>query len=154
MKELKPKHRTVAAYLALGYDLKGICENLNLNYDTWKVISNQPLFKEAIRMIQVERENALIDESLGDPVLLKLKAEALKSVSRLVEERDLFEKELGASSATRLSSAKALLEFAGYKEDRKDLSPTIILNLTQDKISAIFRDKKIEPQPDRIEGSN
>ena len=73
MKELKSKHRAVARYLAVGLPLDKICDNLGLNYATWKTISNQELFKEAVRLIQVELEDRLIEESISDPVLLKIK---------------------------------------------------------------------------------
>lgn len=151
MKELKSKHRAVARYLAVGLPLDKICDNLGLNYATWKTISNQELFKEAVRLIQVELEDRLIDESISDPVLLKIKLEAGKSVDRLVLERDMVETELGASSTTRISAAKSLLALSGYDKDQKAMSPMITINLTQDKIAAVMRNKDIKPQPDRIE---
>ena len=147
MKELKEKHRVVARNLAIGIDLKEICRNFNLNYDSWKQIVGQELFQEELRRISVEVEDKFIEGLPEDPVFLKLRLAADKAANRLGEEVDNFE--LGTADS-RIRAANSILDRIGYYKKDTPQVPSIQIIVSSEKAEVIAGEIKKEVQPDNI----
>lgn len=137
LQKLSNVHRVVARELALGIGLDKICEHRALNHKTWRNIINAPLFQQEIRRLEDEIEAQMIDDHCNDPVVATLRAESLGAAKRLVEERDNYDEETGASSSTRLSASKSILEFNGYGKRDEGGGNTVVINLSPEKLASI-----------------
>lgn len=142
MKKLKNVHRVVARELALGIPLDRICETRALNYNTWMLISREELFKSEIDRLHAEIEKQMIYDHCNDPVLVKLKSECLASAKRIVEERDCFDSEIGASSSTRLKAASSILDMNGYGKKEEQGNTAVIINLSPEKLAGIAKSQE------------
>lgn len=93
-----------------------------------------------------------MEESISDPVLLKLKSAAGRAVNRLVSEIDGVGED--SNPSTRLKAATSVLDRLGYGEKKDDSNaPNIIfVSLSSGKLSSITNKKSIVPQPDTIQG--
>ena len=137
LQKLNNVHRVVARELALGIKLEKVCEHRALNFKTWRNIINAPLFQQEIRRLEDEIESQMIDDHCNDPVLATLRAESLGSAKRLVDERDNYDEETGASSSTRLQASKSILEFNGYGKRDDGGGNTVVINLSPEKLANI-----------------
>ena len=66
MKKTNTKHRFVARLLAFGHDLKDVCDVYGLNFVTWRQISCDPIFKAAVREIEDELTDRMIEDAIED----------------------------------------------------------------------------------------
>lgn len=153
LKNLNTKHRAVARYLALGLSLKEVCEQFNLNLDTWRQVTSTPLFKHEQERIMEELEDRVLEDAVKDPVLAKLKTSALKAVERLISEIDNGDKESGASATSRIKAAESILDRCGYNHREKETGVSaIFIPLSQDKLDSILGKAPLLPQPQNIQG--
>ena len=151
LKNLNTKHRAVARYLALGLSLKEVCEQFNLNLDTWRQVTSTPLFKHEQERIMEELEDRVLEDAVKDPVLAKLKTAALRSVERLISEVDNAEE--GASATSRIKAAESILDRCGYNHREKETGVSaIFIPLSQDKLDSILGKAPLSPQPQNIQG--
>jgi len=154
MRDLKTKHRAVARYLALGIPLADVCENLGLSLESWRQIVSEPLFKQEVKRVEGELEEKMLENAVSDPVVAKMKMSALQAVSVLVSEMNNQEKEMGASSATRIRAADSLLDRVGYNTPSvQNGSNIIFLEMSTAKLDALRGKKGVAEQPDSVRGA-
>jgi hypothetical protein len=108
-----------------------------LNYESWLVITQASLFKSEVERIRQEVENSSIEQFINDPVRARMQTHANEAVEVLAEELNNHEKEDGASANTRLSAANSILDRIGYGRKDKDEMPSIIINLSTEKVSKL-----------------
>lgn len=152
MKELSTKHRTVARYLALGISIQEICQMYGLSLSAWKQIVGTPLFKQEIARIQEKLEDRLVEDSVSDPVLLKLKVAAGKAADRLVSELDSVGED--SNSSSRIKAATSILDRLGYgdKKEEKKTDSMIFVALSSSKLASILGKTELAVQPASIQG--
>lgn len=139
LKKLKPLHKVVARELAMGIPLRDICEARGLNKATWSQITNCELFLQEVQRIQAQVEDEEIDDFVRDPVRLKLRTARMVAANRLVEEVDNFDKEeTGATSQSRLTAAKTILEVNGDLKSHEDKAPTLIIQLAESVLNTVM----------------
>jgi hypothetical protein len=152
IQKIKAQHRAVARYLAFGYPLGTVCDSLGLNVKRWQVIVNTPLFQALLQEKEASLEEKLIEDECYDPVLIKAKMESKASLETMVYLRDGDPEEVPA--ATKLSSAKSILELAGYpKKESEQKATHVTISFSPDKaesLNGIAAD--LEPQPDSFKG--
>jgi hypothetical protein len=146
LQNLKNLHRVVARELALGLTIEEICEARNLDLSSWKRIISKPIFQNALQDLHKEIDNQLIEDSKDDPVLSFMRSKALKAAQRLSEEMDNFDNAQGASSTTRITASKSLLDRIGYNSrDPEQAQNVVKIELSADKIN--FAKTKISSLP-------
>jgi hypothetical protein len=156
--KLKPVYTIIAREMALGLDLRDICDARKLNYDSIVRVSRGELFKAEVTRLQAVIEDEMVTTALEDPVLAKLKLLSYNAVGRMSDEMDNYDPETGASAATRLSASKAILDKAGYsgKRDDNDGAKVIILSLSTEKLKAVktvdIDNLLIKDVPDSVDG--
>ena len=156
--KLKPIYTLVAREVALGIDLRDICEARKLDLDSLRRVSRGELFKAEVSRLQGVIEEEMVLSALEDPVLAKLRALSYNAVGRLADEMDNYDTEIGGTAATRLSASKAILDKAGYsgKADENEGSKVIILSLSQAKLDAVktvdINSILVKEIPDSVDG--
>ena len=139
--------------MALGISLEEISKNLGLNLASWRQIVCEPLFKQEVARIGRELEDRLLDSAVSDPILAKMKMNAMKAVEVLVQEMENVEKEMGGTAATRIKAADSLLDRVGYNTPQLQANQNIIfLEMSSEKLSALKGKKVLGKQPDSILG--
>lgn len=118
-----------------------------LNLATWKQIVSSPLFKQEIARVQEKLEDRLVEDSVSDPVLMKLKMAASKAADRLVAEMDMVGED--SNSSSRIKAATSILDRLGYgdkKEESKE--PNIMfVSLSAEKLASIMGKKTLAAIP-------
>ena len=149
---LKPTHSAVARYLAMGLELKAICQYLNLDEEQWQTIVTGELFRAEVRRVQGEIEDAIIEKSMDDPLMVEMRNCAKRAVIRLGTEIDNEEKELGATSTSRISAATNILDRLGYHARKEGIQQNVVvINMSQEKLAAVSRaPSEIPPQKDSV----
>jgi hypothetical protein len=156
--KLKPVYTIVAREVALGLDLRDICEARKLNLESMRRVTRGELFKAEVARLQGIIEEEMVTSAIEDPVLSKLKALSYNAVGRLADEMDNYDEETGASAATRLSASKAILDKAGYsgKKDENEGNKVIILSLSQEKLKSVksvdIDAVLVQEVPDSVDG--
>ena len=92
-------------------------------------------------------ETQMIDDHCNDPVVATLRAESLGAARRLVDERDNYDEETGASASTRLNASKTILEFNGYGKQEERGSNTVVINLSPEKLDSVKRRQADSSRP-------
>ena len=132
------KYRAVARYLAMGIDLRVICENLGLSVQRWQVIVGEPIFKDILRVVQESMEDKLADEVGNDPILIQMKMAGGAAVKRMVAEIDNLDPNEGASSVSRLKAAEGILSRIGYyKKDTPAGAAHVTIEISDRKAAII-----------------
>ena len=155
---LKPIYSIVARELALGISLPDICSARGLPLESVQRVVRGDLFKAELGRCQERIEQEMVEHAATDPVLLKLKALSGKAVDALGDEVDNFDPKCGASSASRISASKAILDRAGYAQKREDekAAQVIILSLSEAKLNAVKRvdvnQELLDSVPDVVDG--
>jgi hypothetical protein len=135
--ELKPKHKAVARLLALGVPLPDICSTYNLNYDTWTQTCRAPLFKAEVASIQDELTDRMIDETIKDPSVARLKTLSAKAITALESELENHNREDGATAASRIKAADSILDRAGYIGKTEQLAPSVVIEISAGKMEFV-----------------
>lgn len=136
--KLKPVYAIVAREVALGIDLRDICEARKLDYANVQRVSRGDIFKAEVKRLQGVIEQEMVASAVEDPVLAKLKGLSYRAVGILGDEMENYDSETGASSTTRISASKGILDKAGYAgKKEEDVSRVIILSLSQEKLDAV-----------------
>ena len=155
---LAPIYNIVAREVALGIPLVDICDARGLKLATVQKVARGDLFQENVRRFQAEIDQEIIQDAVSDPVLAKLRALSYRAVGTLAEEMESFDKENGASAATRISASKEVLNRAGYagKSEGEGVSKVILL-LSESKLDAIKQATEITEYvlaevPDNVDG--
>jgi len=150
--ELKSRHRAVARYMAIGCDLKTICDNYGLNYSSWLQITQAPLFREEVKRIELEIENRLVEESVTDRNILRMKLASTRAVARLEAEMDNIDADSGASAATRIKAATSILDRVGYsgKEDTGPSQNVVVFEFSKEKLEAVKSKSQVGVQPEAV----
>ena len=155
---LKPIYSIVAREIALGLSLQDISIARGLKLESIQRIARGDLFKEEVKKCLGMIDQELIEHAATDPILLRLKSLSSKAVTSLADEMENYDPEIGASSASRISASKAILDRAGYSQKREDekAAQVIILSLSEAKLNAVksvdFNSKLIEETPDIVDG--
>ena len=156
--KLKPIYNIVAREVALGIDLRDICEARKLNLESIQRVSRGELFKAEVNRLQAVIEDEMVTQAVEDPVLAKLRALSYNAVGRMADEMDNYDSETGASAATRLSASKGILDKAGYagKKDENDGAKVIILSLSAAKLKSVksvdIDAMMVQNVPDSVDG--
>ncbi len=154
LQKLSNVHALVARELALGIPLEKICESKGLSLNSWRSIVTAPLFRSKVTELQQEIENQMIDDHVCDPTLATLRSETLSSAKTLVEERDNWATETGASSNSRIKAALAILDMTGYnKSSTEDKAPSIVINLSPAKLQAVKDSQDTSREKETFEGN-
>jgi len=155
---LKPVYSMVAREMALGLSLVDICKARGLPLDSLQRVARGDLFKEEVKRCQALIDQELLEHASNDPILLKLKVLSDKAVDTLGVELDNYDPECGASSTSRISASKAVLDRAGYGSKREDekAAQVIILSLSETKLNAVkdveINAALIKSVPDSVDG--
>lgn len=153
MKALNPIHKIVAREVALGFDLAEICRVRKLDYDAWKRVANGSLFKNEVERLSKEIEERMIQDAAEDPVTQTLKAGARSAAQALLNEIDNHDKEAdGATASTRIAASKAILEFAGFNKKEDQRAPSVVINISSAKATAMKIVEAVSTQPESIIG--
>lgn len=132
LQNLREVHRAVARELAVGLTLEEICKAKALNITSWRQITTSPLFREEIKRIRNQIEDAIVDDHVDDPARLRLINSRNRAAEVLREELDNHEREAeGATAATRIKAANSILEATGDKDQGQDKGNVVILNLAE-----------------------
>ncbi len=135
---LKPIYKIVAREMALGIELKDICEARGLKYDALLRVARGELFKREVEKLQAKIEEEIVQQAVEDPVLAKLKGLSYRAAGVLGDEMDNFDEETGASATSRISASKAVLDKAGYSgKGGESENKVIILSLSEAKLAAV-----------------
>lgn len=149
--EINAQHKAVARMLALGFELREVCEVYRLEYGRWKAVVEQALFQQEVARIQAELEQRMLDDTSSDPIMLELRQGARKAAARLVKEVDMTGEDANAGS--RIKAAVSLLDRLGYTAKREDQQASVVfVTITGDKLDAIMGTKQLGEQPATVQG--
>lgn len=147
--KLSNVHRHVMRQLlASGGDLKLVCEQEGLNYDTWKQTVASPLFSSEMMLLQEELDARAVEQAAADPVHAKLRAATSKAVDVLVGEMDNFGQD--ASSLSRQKASTSILDRAGYSAVTKsygDDARQVVINISESKVAFVAQKVGVVPSP-------
>ena len=91
----------------------------------------------------------LLEEEQSDPVLAMIKSVAPKAVNVIIRELNDYEKDNGATAATRIRAAESILDRAGYNGKQEEAKgSSILLNLSSEQLKALINPQPIKDQPD------
>ena len=145
------RHRICARYLACGIALEEICSEFGWNLTTWRQIVNSPLFKQELNRLSKEIEDKIIEDSVRDPVLLRLRTASLSAAKLLESEVRNFDSKIGATASSRIKAAAEILDRTGYNHPEKVEEASIIhIHLGQEQLNSIRNKKVIDIQPDQL----
>ena len=156
--KLKPIYSIVAREMALGIDLRDICEARKLDLANTQRVARGDIFKAEVTRLQAVIETEIVQSAVEDPVLAKLKGLSYRAVGVLGDEMENYDDEAGASASTRISAGKAILEKAGYtgRSEGDDIGKVIILSLSQEKLDAVSKmtvsKSVLDNVPDSVDG--
>lgn len=154
---LKPVYKIVAKEMALGLNLRDICEARKLNYESIQRVARGELFKQEVTKLQVRIEDEMVQSAIEDPILAKLKGLSYRAVGVLGNEMENYDSESGAGATSRISASKAILEKAGYTGKSGDTdNKVIILSLSETKLNAVkqanINEIILKDIPDSVDG--
>lgn len=145
------KYRAVARYMAMGISLSTICDNLGLSLERWRVVVNEPLFKDILKSANDMMDEKLGEEVATDPIFIKMKMAGKKAVDRVIAEIDNFDVKSGANASSRLKASEDILSRIGYfKKDGPIASANVTIEVSEGKALVINRSVIPSEAPDDV----
>lgn len=124
IRKLTALHRHVLRLRALGTPMREICENLGLNYETWRRIENSALFQHALKELQDDLDAQLVE---NDPIVAQMTE--LLPLAVETHRKNMQE----APPAIRQRAAESILDRLGYAE-RRAVQQAIQINISVEKL--------------------
>ena len=156
--KLKPIYTMVAHELALGIELRDICEARGLKYESIQRVARGDIFQQELKRFQNEIEREMVESAATDPILRKLQGLSYRAVTTLGEELDNHDPEDGASATSRIAASRGILDRAGYSgKSESDKDVKVIIMLSEGKLDAVKKATDItaevlEQVPDYVDG--